>query len=271
MTSHFKAGGQPMTMREYLWFATLIKEMKGRNISDRLIAERCPVDGIENFLERDVAISDNKADTNEGKEIYLGWLVVDGVCYPFGAESKRNCMRMMAGFIGEMAAKHAAHEKQYPEVAALSPHWFSGVYITPDIELLMSNKEIDPDKIDLFFGQAIQAYMRDPNVKISAFTVPGRTCVVGGYSQTLFAAIADDGNAFSAMVSTDEAGARAWLADHVANEVGSSLGRPGLSIEDARALMKTDACPTPVVDVLPLTVSAGLEMRLKMAEIATAA
>lgn len=278
MTSHFKAGGQPMTMREYLWFATLIKEMKSRSIPDRLIVERCPVDGIaesngiEDFLARDVSISESKADTADGRDIYVGWLVVDGVCRPFGAESKRNCMRMMAGFIGEMAAKHAAHEKQYPELAELSPYWFSGVYTTPDIELLMSNKDIDADKIDVFFGQAIQVYLTDPNVKISAFTVPGRTIVVGGYSQTnLFAAIVDDGNAFSAMVSADQVGAQAWLAGHIADEVGPSLGKPGLSIEDARTLMKTDACPTPVVDVLPLTVSDGIEMRLKLANVGVAA
>jgi hypothetical protein len=181
-------------------------------------------------------------------------------------------MQMMAGFIGEMAKKHAEHEKQYPELAELSPYWFSGVYTSPDIELLMSGKDIDPDKIDLFFGRAIQAYLTDPNVKISAFTVPGRTLVVGGYSQTnLFAAISDDGNAFSAIVSTDEAGARSWLAGHIADEVGPALGRPGLSIEEARALMTTDACPTPVVDVLPLTVSDGIEMRLKLANVGVAA
>ncbi len=62
MTSHFKAGGQSMTMREYLWFATLIKEMKGRNIPDHLIRERCKVDGIEDFLARHPDISDVKAD-----------------------------------------------------------------------------------------------------------------------------------------------------------------------------------------------------------------
>lgn len=277
MTSHFKAGGQPMTMREYLWFATLIKEMKARGVPDRLIVERCPVDGIaasngiENFLTRDVAISEIKADAADGWGIYVGWLVVDGVCHPFGAESKRNCMRMMAGFIGEMAEKHAEHEKQYPELAELSPHWFSGVYTSPDIELLMSSKDINPDALDKMFSDAIETYLTDPSVKISAFTVPGRTLVVGGYSQTLFAAIVDDGNAFSAMVSTDETSARAWLADHIANEVGPALGRPGLSIEEARTLMKTDACPTPVVDVLLLTVSDGIEMRLKVANIGAAA
>lgn len=266
-----------MTMREYLWFATLIKEMKSRSIPDRLIVERSPVDGIaasngiEDFLARDVAISEKKKDAPGGRDIYVGWLVVDGACYPFGAESKRRCMQMMAGFIGEMAKKHAEHEKQYPELAELSPYWFSGVYTSPDIELLMSGKDIDPDKIDLFFGRAIQAYLTDPNVKISAFTVPGRTLVVGGCSQTLFAAISDDGNAFSAIVSTEQAGAQAWLAGHIANEVGPALGRPGLSIEEARTLMTTDACPTPVVDVLPLTVSDGIEMRLKLANIGAAA
>lgn len=277
MTSHFKAGGQPMTMREYLWFATLIKEMKSRSIPDRLIVERCPVDGIaasngiEDFLARDVAISESKKDEADGRDIYVGWFVVDGVCHPFGAESKRNCMRMMAGFVGEMAAKHAEHEKQYPELAELSPYWFSGVYTTPEIELLMSNKDIDPDKIDVFFGQAIQAYLTDPNVKISAFTVPGHTLVVGGYSQTLFAGIVDDGNAFSAIVSADQAGAQAWLADHIANEVGPALGKPGLSIDEARALMKTDACPAPVVDVLPLTVSAAMEISTAVAGLGAAA
>ncbi|WP_291366215.1 hypothetical protein [Acetobacter sp. UBA5411] len=62
MTSHFKDGGQPMTMREYLWFATLIKEMRERNIPDYLIHCRCKVDGIEDFLERNPHISEVKAD-----------------------------------------------------------------------------------------------------------------------------------------------------------------------------------------------------------------
>lgn len=62
MTSHFKAGGQPMTMREYLWFATLIKEMKGRNVPDFLIRDRCKVDGIEDFLARNPHISEEKVD-----------------------------------------------------------------------------------------------------------------------------------------------------------------------------------------------------------------
>ncbi len=278
MTSHFKAGGQPMTMREYLWFATLIKEMKSRSIPDRLIVERCPVDGIaasngiEDFLARDVAISESKADATDGRDIYVGWFVVDGVCHPFGAESKRNCMRMMAGFIGEMAAKHAAHEKQYPELAELSPHWFSGVYTSPDIELLMSNKDIDPDKIDLFFGQAIQAYLTDPNVKISAYVAPARAVVHGAdFRGGLFIAVKDDGENYEGHVSTDEDGAQAWLADHIANEVGPALGRPGLSIEEARVLMKTDACPAPVVDVLPLTVSFAMKMSTTVARLGVAA
>ncbi|GBQ31318.1 hypothetical protein AA12717_3725 [Gluconacetobacter sacchari DSM 12717] len=60
MTSHTKAGGRPMTMREYLWFATLIKEMKARDVPDHLIRARCPVDGIEDFLAREVVVSDRK-------------------------------------------------------------------------------------------------------------------------------------------------------------------------------------------------------------------
>jgi hypothetical protein len=224
------------------------------------------------YAPRDVAISDNKADAPGGRDIYVGWFVVDGVCHPFGAESKRNCMRMMAGFIGGMAAKHAAHEKQYPELAELSPNWFSGVYTTPDIELLMSNKDIDPDRIDVFFERAIQAYMRDPNVKISGFMAPSKATIHGGKSHGgLSVAIVDDGNAFAAMVSTDEEGARSWLAGHVANEVGPSLGKPGLSIEEARVLMKTDACPAPVVDVLPLTVSAAMEISTTIAGLGAAA
>ncbi|MDN7349997.1 hypothetical protein [Acetobacter senegalensis] len=63
MTSHFKDGGQPMTMREYLWFATLIKEMRKRDIPDYLIHCRCKVDGIEDFLERNPHISEEKVDT----------------------------------------------------------------------------------------------------------------------------------------------------------------------------------------------------------------
>lgn len=60
MTSHAKAGGKPMTMREYLWFATLIKEMKARDVPDHLIRARCPVDGIDDFLARKADVSDQK-------------------------------------------------------------------------------------------------------------------------------------------------------------------------------------------------------------------
>ncbi|MBB2164646.1 hypothetical protein HLH26_08840 [Gluconacetobacter sp. 1b LMG 1731] len=60
MTSHAKAGGKPMTMREYLWFATLIREMKARHVPDHLIRARCAVDGIEDFLARKADVSDRR-------------------------------------------------------------------------------------------------------------------------------------------------------------------------------------------------------------------
>ncbi|MCX2562307.1 hypothetical protein OQ252_13015 [Acetobacter farinalis] len=258
MTSHFKAAGQPMTMREYLWFATLIKEMKGRNISDRLIAERCPVDGIEDFLVRDVAISEDKVETDNGRDIFLGWIVVDGVCHPFGAETKRRCMQMMAGFIRGIPEEHALCEKEPRRRES-------------DIELLMSDKDIDPDKIDRLFWLTFGTIVRCQNTKISGFMAPCKATVHGGKFQGgLSVAIADDGNEFSALVSFDEDGARSWLAGHVAEKVGPALGRPGLSIQEARSLMKTDTRPSPVVDVLPLTVSVMVEMRLRAAALVAA-
>lgn len=56
VTSHTRLDGQPVTLREYLWFSTLLREMAARNVPDHLIHARCPVDERDDFLTRPVAI-----------------------------------------------------------------------------------------------------------------------------------------------------------------------------------------------------------------------
>ncbi|GAN65937.1 hypothetical protein [Acetobacter orientalis] len=56
LASHCRTDGQPLTVREYLWFATLMREMVARNIPDHLISAHCPVAERDDFLTRPVAI-----------------------------------------------------------------------------------------------------------------------------------------------------------------------------------------------------------------------
>lgn len=56
LRSHCRADGQPLTVRAYLWFATLMREMVARNIPDHLISTHCPVAQRGDFLTRPVMI-----------------------------------------------------------------------------------------------------------------------------------------------------------------------------------------------------------------------
>ncbi|KXV79436.1 hypothetical protein AD953_02210 [Acetobacter malorum] len=62
LASHCRADGQPLTVREYLWFATLMREMVARNIPDHLISAHCPVAERDDFLTRPVAIQEKRPD-----------------------------------------------------------------------------------------------------------------------------------------------------------------------------------------------------------------
>lgn len=58
VTSHTGLNGQPLTLRDYLWLSTLIREMQSRNVPGHLIRARCPVQDIESFLTRQVSIAE---------------------------------------------------------------------------------------------------------------------------------------------------------------------------------------------------------------------
>lgn len=58
VTSHTGSNGQPLTLQDYLWLSTLIREMQSRNLPGHLIRARCPVKDIESFLTRQVSIAE---------------------------------------------------------------------------------------------------------------------------------------------------------------------------------------------------------------------
>jgi chromosome segregation ATPase len=58
VTSHTGLNGQPLTLRDYLWLSTLVREMQTRNVPDRLIRARCPVKDIEVFLTQRISITE---------------------------------------------------------------------------------------------------------------------------------------------------------------------------------------------------------------------
>lgn len=60
--SHYRIDGHPLTVREYLWFATLMREMVARNIPDHLISAHCPVAQRGDFLTRPVTIQEKRPD-----------------------------------------------------------------------------------------------------------------------------------------------------------------------------------------------------------------
>ncbi|MDN7352641.1 hypothetical protein [Acetobacter senegalensis] len=62
LASHCRSDGQPLTVREYLWFATLMREMMAHNVPDHLVSTYCPVAHRGDFLTRPVAIQEKRPD-----------------------------------------------------------------------------------------------------------------------------------------------------------------------------------------------------------------
>lgn len=62
LASHYRIDGHPLIVREYLWFATLMREMVARNIPDHLISAHCPVAQRGDFLTRPVTIQEKRPD-----------------------------------------------------------------------------------------------------------------------------------------------------------------------------------------------------------------
>lgn len=60
--SHYRVDGHPLTVREYLWFATLMREMTAHNVPDHLVSTYCPVAQRGDFLTRPVMIQEKRPD-----------------------------------------------------------------------------------------------------------------------------------------------------------------------------------------------------------------
>lgn len=60
--SHYHVDGHPLTVREYLWFATLMREMTAHNVPDHLVSAHCPVAQRDDFLTRPVTIQEKRPD-----------------------------------------------------------------------------------------------------------------------------------------------------------------------------------------------------------------
>jgi len=60
--SHYRTDGHPLTVREYLWFATLMREMTAHNVPDHLVSAHCPVAQRGDFLTRPVTIQEKRPD-----------------------------------------------------------------------------------------------------------------------------------------------------------------------------------------------------------------
>jgi DNA repair exonuclease SbcCD ATPase subunit len=60
--SHYRVDGHPLTVREYLWFATLMREMTAHNVPDHLVSTYCPVAQRGDFLTRPVTIQEKRPD-----------------------------------------------------------------------------------------------------------------------------------------------------------------------------------------------------------------
>ncbi|GAA3679499.1 hypothetical protein [Acetobacter lovaniensis] len=60
--SHYRVDGHPLTVREYLWFATLMREMAAHHVPDHLVSAHCPVAQRGDFLTRPVTIQEKRPD-----------------------------------------------------------------------------------------------------------------------------------------------------------------------------------------------------------------
>lgn len=200
--------------------------------------------------------------------IFVGSLTVAGRCYPFGAESRRQCLRMIAVFICQMADKHAAHEERSPDLALYCPYWYSGVYVTPDIRAVASEAWIDPAAQDDMMKNALDGYFIDPNVKITSFVSPTSAPVLGRtFGRTLFIAPLEGEDVLTACVATERETARHWLTEYVAQTLGPAPGMPdrnapaGINHSRGKYLLH----------VGPLPLSPNLDMTLSLATLTSQA
>lgn len=148
--------------------------------------------------------------------VFVGYITVDWTCYAFAAETRRECMRQMALFICEMDEMHRRDVRDYPEVAALRPYYYSGVVASGDIRRIASLAEIDPNHLDAVFVDAIDAYLTDPGVRITSHATPISVPVHGvDFDDALYAALIESERGIAGYVSTNQDTARGWLAGYV--------------------------------------------------------
>ncbi len=194
--------------------------------------------------------------------LYAGWLTVDGQCYPFGAETKRRCLQMIAQFICSMAEMHAEDQRKYPDTALLCPYWYSGVYTNSEIRRLASDETLDPDMLDDMMQHALDDYFSNPDIKITALVSPLLVPVVGQtVGDTLFIAMLDKDHDFAGYVTTEEEVAERWLTEYVAQVFGPSVGKPGMSVDAAKKYLKGKG----LIHICPLPLSPNLKMVLSLA------
>lgn len=194
--------------------------------------------------------------------LYAGWLTVDGQCYPFGAETKRRCLQMIAQFICSMAEMHAEDQRKYPDTALLCPYWYSGVYTNSEIRRLASDETLDPDMLDDMMQHALDDYFSNPDIKITALVSPLLVPVVAQtVGDTLFIAMLDKDHDFAGYVTTEEDVAERWLTEYVAQVFGPSVGKPGISVDTAKKYLKGSG----LIHICPLPLSPNLKMVLSLA------
>lgn len=194
--------------------------------------------------------------------LYAGWLTVDGQCYPFGAETKRRCLQMIAQFICSMAEMHAEDQRKYPDTALLCPYWYSGVYTNSEIRRLASDETLDPDMLDDMMQHALDDYFSNPDIKITALVSPLLVPVVGQtVGDTLFIAMLDKDHDFAGYVTTEEEVAERWLTEYVAQVFGPSVGKPGMSVDAAKKYLKGKG----LIHICPLPLSPNLKMVISLA------
>lgn len=200
--------------------------------------------------------------TSSPMSLYAGWLTVDGQCYPFGAETKRRCLQMIAQFICAMAEMHAEDQRKYPDTALLCPYWYSGVYTNQEIRRLASDETLDPDALDDMMQHALDDYFSNPDIKITALVSPLLVPVVGQtVGDTLFIAMLDKDHDFAGYVTTEEEVAERWLTEYVAQVFGPSVGKPGMSVDAAKKYLKGKG----LIHICSLPLSPNLKMVLSLA------
>lgn len=191
--------------------------------------------------------------------VFVGYLTVDWRCYAFAAETKRECMRQIALFICEMDEMHRADMRDYPEVAALRPYWYSGVVASNDICRIASLAEINPDHLDAMFVDAIDVYLVDPDVRITSHAIPVVVPVHGvDFGNALYAALIESESGIAGYVSTTKEAASVWMVEYVRDQMN-------MTVPQAERQLRNWSHG--FLDVVPLRLSPNLQTVVTLASL----